>query len=476
MKIKFCGAAEGVTGSCHLITAGTEDAPLRILLDCGELQGGRSIEEQNSEPFPFDPTEVDCAILSHAHIDHCGRLPLLVKRGYGGKIFCTEATADLLGIMLRDGAHIHEKEAEWKTRKALRAGRDPVEPLYTMQDAEEVLKHVIPVRYDETVTPADGFRFALRDAGHIIGSAIVELWLADGTGSGAGEKKIVFSGDLGQSDRPMLNDPTFIKEADCVIMESTYGNRIHEHREDSDKLLADVFIETTERGGTVVIPSFAVGRAQDLIYEFNDFYENNAYYARKLKDVKMYIDSPMAIAATEVFKRNAKVFDEEYKEKVREGDDPLDFINLQFTKTAEESKRLNESDEPKVIISASGMCEAGRIRHHLKHHLWRGKDAVVFVGYQAVGTLGRDIVDGAKSVKLFGDEVRVNAHIYNLEGFSAHADHDGLMAWVKGFEEKPERFFLVHGELQSKKDLARDIERETGIAPTVVEHISEFEV
>jgi metallo-beta-lactamase family protein len=472
MKIKFCGAAEGVTGSCHLITAGEADAPVRILLDCGELQGGKSIEERNAEPFPFEPSEVDFVVLSHAHIDHCGRLPLLVKRGYRGKIFCTEATADLLGIMLRDGAHIHEKEAEWKTRKALRAGKPPLEPLYTMEDAEEVLKHVIPVGYGENVEIADGARFVLSDAGHILGSAIVELWLADG----ASEKKIVFSGDLGQSDRPMLEDPTFIESADCVIMESTYGNRNHEHREDSDKRLADIFIDTTERGGTVVIPSFAVGRAQDLIYEFNDFYENNAYYAKKLRDVKIYLDSPMAIAATDVFKRNAKVLDDEYRSKVAEGDDPLDFINLHFTNTTEESKALNDSDEPKVIISASGMCEAGRIRHHLKHHLWRGKDAVVFVGYQAEGTTGRHILNGAKTVKLFGEEIYINARIYDLEGFSAHADHDGLMAWVRGFRQKPTAFFLVHGELRSKRDLARDIEEETGLRPTVVERISEFEL
>jgi metallo-beta-lactamase family protein len=475
MKIHFCGAAESVTGSCHLVRAegvAQGDARANILLDCGQFQGSASQEAQNFEPFPFDPHEVDFLILSHAHIDHCGRIPLLVKHGFSGRIYCTDATADLLGIMLRDGAHIHEKEAEWKTRKALRAGRAPVAPLYTLQDAEEALKHVIPVPYGETVAPTDGMRFVLSDAGHIIGSAIVELWLDE-----AGvEKKIVFSGDLGQSDRPMLEDPTFISEADCVIMESTYGNRNHEHREDSNKRLADIFIETTGRGGTVVIPSFAVGRAQDLIYEFNDFYENNAYYAKKLSDVKMYIDSPMAIAATEVFKRNAKVFDEEYKEKVRSGDDPLDFINLRFSRTAEESKALNESDEPKVIIAASGMCEAGRIRHHLKHHLWRGRDAVVFVGYQAVGTLGRNILEGAKQVKLFGDEVAINAHIHNLEGFSAHADHDGLMAWVKGFESSPERFFLVHGELQAKRGLARDIEAETGIRPTVVERISEFEI
>jgi metallo-beta-lactamase family protein len=472
MKIKFCGAAEGVTGSCHLITAGPDGAPVRILLDCGELQGGKSIEERNLEPFPFDVADVDFLILSHAHIDHCGRLPLLVKRGYAGEIFCTEATADLLGIMLRDSAHIHENEAEWKNRKAVRAGKPAKEPLYTMEDAEAALKRVVPVRYGESVAPAAGARFVLRDAGHILCSAIVELWLSDG----AGEKKIVFSGDLGQSNRPMLEDPTFIESADCVIMESTYGNRIHERRVDSGKKLADIFVAATERGGTVVIPSFAVGRAQELIYDLNDLFENDAFYSKKLKDVKIYVDSPMAAAATDVFKLNAKVFDEEYREKIAAGDDPLDFMNLRFTRTTEESKALNESDKPKVVISASGMCEAGRIRHHLKHHLWRGRDAVVFVGYQAAGTLGRLILDGAKTVKLFGEEIYVNARIHDLQGFSAHADRDGLMAWAKGFAKKPDQFFLVHGELESKRDLARDIERELGMRATVVERVSEFEI
>jgi metallo-beta-lactamase family protein len=259
-------------------------------------------------------------------------------------------------------------------------------------------------------------------------------------------------------------------------MESTYGNRNHEHRSDSNKLLADIFIDTSAHGGTVVIPSFAVGRAQELIYELNDLYENDSYYSKKLKDLIIYLDSPMAIEATEAFRRNAMIFDREYKEKVQAGDDPLDFPNLRVTKTTDESKALNESDEPKVIISASGMCEAGRIRHHLKHHLWRGRDAVVFVGYQAAGTLGRLIIDGVKAVKLFGEEIYVNAHVFSLEGFSAHADHDGLMAWVRGFEQMPKSFFLVHGELQSKRDLARDIEKETGMHPTVVERIAEFEI
>jgi metallo-beta-lactamase family protein len=478
MKIKFCGAAEGVTGSCHLITAGAGDRPLRVLLDCGQLQGGREIEEQNADPFPFEASDVDFVILSHAHIDHCGRLPLLVSRGYEGVIYCTEATADLIGIMLRDSAYIHEKEAEWRSRKAVRAGKPPVAPLYTLKDAEAAIKRVVGVPYGERVEAADGCWFVLSDAGHIIGSAIVELWVPDASGL----RKVVFSGDLGQENRPILEDPDPVSSADVVVMESTYGGRFHGERDDSGRKLAEVIVETAERGGTVVIPSFAVGRAQELIYEFNDFYENNARnYAlpglsEKLQSINVYLDSPMAIAATEVFKRNANVFDDEYRDKTASGDDPLDFFNLRFTATTEESKALNESDEPKVIISASGMCEAGRIRHHLKHHLWRGKDSVVFVGYQAEGTLGRNIVDGAKLVKLFGDDVYVNAHVYDLQGFSAHADHGALVSWAKGFTKKPSAMFLVHGETQSKEALADDIEKQTGMRPTIVKKISEFTV
>ncbi|MDR2157498.1 MAG: MBL fold metallo-hydrolase [Clostridiales Family XIII bacterium] len=502
MKIKFCGAAAGVTGSCHLITVGGDrsdvadertdggrnraaaegaarggnkaetDTSVRILLDCGQFQGGNSLEAQNYDPFPFRPDEIDLLILSHAHIDHCGRIPLLVKRGFSGPVYCTDATADLLGVMLRDSAYIHEKEAEWKTRKAQRAGRPPAEPLYTVKDAEAALKHVVPVLYNQLVEPLPGVKFVLNDAGHIIGSAIVELW----TTEGGNVSKLVFSGDLGTADRPMLRDPVVIKKADCVIMESTYGNRLHEDNEESIRKLADILIRTAKIGGTVVIPSFAVGRTQELIYELNNFFEGNEPYRKELEQVIVYIDSPMATAATEVFRRNAQVFDEEFKQKILAGDDPLDFVNLRFTKTTAESMSLNEGNESKVIISASGMCEAGRIRHHLKHHLWDARAAVVFVGYQGEGTLGRRLLDGAETVTLFGEEVFVNARIYNLEGFSAHADQNGLLAWAKGFRAPPAAFFLVHGELQAKRDLAREIETSTGIRPIVTEGVSEYEL
>ncbi len=468
MKIEFCGAASSVTGSCHLITAGN----YKILLDCGQFQGNKAEEAKNFDPFPFDPREVDFMILSHAHIDHCGRIPILVKRGFTGAIYCTDATADLLPIMLKDSAHIHEKDAEWKNRKAERAGREMVEPLYTMADAEEALKYIHPVMYDELIEPFENVRFVLNDAGHILGSSIIELW----TNEDGDVTKTVFSGDLGVPNRPILRNPTIIKKADHVIMESTYGNRLHEKNSMSVEHLMEIVKETVERNGTVVIPSFAVGRTQELIFEFNKFYKEHEDYKKILKNIKIYIDSPMATTATEVFRKNAQVFGDEMKEFILKGDSPLDFENLVFTRSTEESMRLNENNEPKVIISASGMCEAGRIRHHLKHHLWNSNSSIVFVGYQAEGTLGRRILDGAETVTLFGEEIYVNAQIHNLQGFSGHADRDGLFNWISGFEVKLANVFLVHGEEQSKKDFAAYVKEHLGIDCTVVEAVSEFDL
>lgn len=468
MKIKFCGAASGVTGSCHLLTVGDH----KILLDCGQFQGGKSIEALNYEPFPFDPAEIECVILSHAHIDHCGRLPLLVKQGFKGSIYCSDATAQLLDIMLKDSGYIHEKEAEWKNKKALRAGKPEVKPLYTYNDAVDSLKYVYPVLYDQLIKINDEISIVFNDAGHILGSAIVEVWATEDEKT----SKIVFSGDLGVIGRPILRDPTIIKKADAVIMESTYGNRVHPPGKDSIEDLINIVIKTAKRGGSVVIPSFAVGRTQELIYEFNRFYSERPEFKKELDKLKVYIDSPMATNATEVFKANAQVFDEEARDYLMRGDDPFDFPGLKFTKSTQESKTLNADMSPKVIISASGMCEAGRIRHHLKHCLWDSRCSVVFVGYQAEGTLGRLIIDGIKDVTLFGEQVHVNAEIYNLEGFSGHADRDGLIAWACGFQKQPKQFFLVHGENQSKLDLAESIKKETGMEPTVVTEVSEYEL
>ena len=466
MKIQFCGAASGVTGSCHLITTERH----KILLDCGQFQGGKAQEAMNAEPFPFNPAEIDYVLLSHAHIDHCGRIPLLVKRGFKGEIICTDATADLLDVMLKDSGYIHEKEAEWKNRKAERAGKPFVEPLYTYNDAVDSLKYIRPVLYDQLVEINEQMKVVFNDAGHILGSAIIELWVEeDGDIS-----KLVFSGDLGVMDRPILRDPTIIKKADYVIMESTYGNRVHPLNSTSVDKLIQIVLKTVQRGGTVVIPSFAVGRTQELIYEFNRFYEENSQYRKALESLMVYVDSPMATTATQVFRKNAQVFDEETREYILKGDNPLDFKNLKFTRTSDDSRFLNMDPHPKVIISASGMCEAGRIRHHLKHNLWNPKSSIIFVGYQAEGTLGRYLLNGAKDVTLFGESVHVNAEIYNLEGFSGHADMNGLISWLSGFQEKPSEIFLVHGEAESKAHLAKVIKRELGYDATVVEGVSEF--
>lgn len=468
MKIKFCGASTGVTGSCHLLTSGEH----KILLDCGQFQGGKAQDALNYEKFPFEPSEIECVVLSHAHIDHCGRLPLLTKRGFEGKIYCTDATADLLSVMLKDSAYIHEKETEWKNRKAERAGREQVEPLYTIEDAEKALSLVSPILYDQQIEINSDMKIVFNDAGHILGSAITELWVTEDDK----ESKIVFSGDLGMEGRPILRDPTYIKKADYVIMETTYGNRIHKELGTGVDKLIEIILNTTRRGGNVVIPSFAVGRTQELIYELNRFYDSNNEYRKELDKIFVYIDSPMATTATEIFRRNAQVFDEETWEYILKGDNPLEFKNLKFTRSSKESQDLNFNKEPKIIISASGMCEAGRIRHHLKHNLWNPKNSIVFVGYQGQGTLGRSLVEGIKMVTLFGEEIQVNAEIHNLEGFSGHADQNGLFAWLAHFEQKPKQIFLVHGEEESKKDFAKLVNEKLSYEPIVVMGNSEFEL
>jgi metallo-beta-lactamase family protein len=395
-----------------------------------------------------------------------------VKRGFSGRIYCTDATADLARIMLLDSGYIHEKEAEWKNRKAERAGRPLSEPLYTIKDVENALKYLTPVMYDQLVEPNAGLRFVFNEAGHILGSAVTELWAEENGRT----TKLVYSGDLGVADRPILRNPKIIKKADYVIMESTYGDRFHEKNEAGIDRLMDIVLNTTRRGGTVVIPSFAVGRTQELIFEFNRFCEKNDWARRELDDIMFYVDSPMATSATEVFRRNAQVFDDETRNYILKGDNPLDFKNLKFTRTSEESRALNDYEGPKVILSASGMCEAGRIRHHLKHNLWNPKASVVFVGYQAEGTLGRALQRGVESVTLFGEEVQVNAEIHNLEGFSGHADKGGLMEWMSGFRQEPEMIFLVHGEPEAKRALAETISKELGHAVTAIEGVSEFDL
>jgi len=468
MKITFCGAASGVTGSCHLI----ETDKYKVLLDCGQFQGGDDPDRMNRAPFPFNPAEIDCVILSHAHVDHCGRLPLLVKRGFKGLIYCTDATADLVDVMLKDCAHIHEQDAERDNRKNARAGRPIAEPLYNTNDALDTIKHLEPVIYDTLVILNEQMKVVFNDAGHILGSAIIELWVTEGEST----SKLVFSGDIGTKDRPIINDPTIIKKADYVIMEATYGNRIHEPAKESVDRLLNIIAETAERGGNTVIPSFAVGRTQELLYQLNKVYDGNTPFTERLKNVPVYVDSPMSVTATEVFRANAQAYNEEMKEYILSGDHPLDFKGLVFSKTSDESKQINIDTTPKVIISASGMCDAGRIRHHLKHNLWNAKNSVVFVGYQAEGTLGRLLLDGATEVKIMGEAIAVNAQIHNLEGFSGHADQNGLLEWISGFQKKPQKIFLVHGEEDSKEDFARLVKSRLGWDCTVIHNVCEVEL
>lgn len=466
MKIKFIGASMSVTGSCHLITTDK----YKILLDCGQYQGSKIMNALNQADFGFDPTTIDYLFLSHAHIDHSGRIPLLVKRGYQGPIYCTDATADLVNIMLKDSGYIHEKEAEWDNKKAQRAGKPMVEPLYTVADAEASLKYLKPVLYGQMITINDEIKIRYNDAGHILGSSIIELWITEnGTVS-----KIVFSGDLGIKGRPILKDPTIITEADYLIMETTYGDRLHAPNTKSIEDFIGIILKTTRRGGTVVIPSFAIGRTQEIIYQLNRFYEDHSEFQQELDKIFVYVDSPLATRATDVFKRNAQVFDDATRDYILKGDNPLDFKNLIFTRSSEESKALNFKEEPKIIISASGMCEAGRIKHHLKHNLWNPKSSIVFVGYQAEGTLGRSIVSGDPDVSVFGEKIHVRAEVYNLEGFSGHADRDDLLEWLSGFKQKPRSIFLVHGETESKHAFAAYVKEKLGFDCTAIENVSEF--
>ncbi|MBR0597136.1 MBL fold metallo-hydrolase RNA specificity domain-containing protein [Sinanaerobacter chloroacetimidivorans] len=466
MNIKFLGAAMSVTGSCHLITTDR----YKILFDCGQFQGSKALDELNFGDLGFDPREIDFVILSHAHIDHSGRIPLLTNRGFKGKIYCTDATADLVNIMLKDSGYIHEKEAEWTNRKAERSGKAMVTPLYTFNDAVASLEYLQPVLYGQMIEVNQDINLRFHDAGHILGSAITELWIREN----GKETKIVFSGDLGVKNKPILRDPQTIEEADYLIMETTYGDRVHESNVKSLEQFIDIILKTIKRGGNVIIPSFAVGRTQELIYQLNMFYEQHEEYKEELDKVMVYVDSPLATSATEIFRRNAQVFDDETREYILKGDNPLDFKNLKFTRTSEESRQLNFNTQPKIIISASGMCEAGRIKHHLKHNLWNPKTSVVFVGYQAEGTLGRSIVNGDKDVTIFGEKIHINAEIYYLEGFSGHADRDGLLEWLSGFQRPPKKTFLVHGEESSKTGFSFLVKQTLGYDCIVVEDVSEY--
>lgn len=442
MEMGFYGAAGCVTGSCHILKVNNRT----ILLDCGMYQG-KDEKDRGNTNFSFDPKNVDFVILSHSHIDHSGRIPLLYKQGFRGQIICTEATKDLCGIMLPDSGHIQEMEMDWKNRKRLRQGLDTIEPLYTAAEATLCMSLFNGFPYNIDIELFQGMKIKFNDAGHLLGSAITEIFINEN----GKDTKLVYTGDLGNVNIPLLKDPTMIKNADYVIMESTYGDRLHKTMSSEFKELVDIINQTFKRGGNVIIPSFAVGRAQEVLYAINKYVESDI-----LKNVTVFVDSPLASEATAIFNKNSKIYDDDALSLIKKGDNPLDFKGLVFTKSPQDSAKVNKIQSGAIVISASGMCEAGRIRHHLKHNLWRKECSIVFVGYQAEGTLGRALLDGIKKVKLFGEDIAVNANIYNFEGLSGHADRQGLLNWLEHFDVKPKKVLLVHGDkdaLESFKNL-----------------------
>lgn len=436
MKLMFIGADHEVTGSCHYLNACGKN----ILIDYGMEQGTNTFE--NAE-LPVEAPCIDYVLLTHAHVDHSGMLPLLYAKGFRGQILMTEASADLCSIMLRDCAHIQMQEAEWKSRKAKRSSEvTNTEPIYTMEDADGAIREIVPCPYNKKMNLCDGIEFRFSDIGHLLGSASIEIWMTEGNTT----KKIVFSGDIGNTNQPLIKDPSTTDEADYVVMESTYGDRLHAtERPDYVKELAEVIQETFNRGGNVVIPSFAVGRTQEMLYFIRKIKEDGLI--QNFPDFPVYVDSPLAVEATGIFLKNeTNCFDKEAMELVHKGINPITFPGLHLSITSDESKAINFDMTPKVILSASGMCEAGRIRHHLKHNLWRQECTILFVGYQAVGTLGRSLIDGIENVKLFGEPIEVRATIKQLGGISGHADKNGLLSWIGAFKNRPQRVFIVHGE------------------------------
>jgi len=451
MIIEFLGAAREVTGSCHYVAFGD----IRLLVDCGMEQGPDLYENQE---IPVNPASINYVFITHAHIDHSGLLPLLYKNGFRGQIFATKATCELCNIMLRDSAHIQEFEAEWKNRKARRAGRPEVLPLYDMNDANGVIQHFVSCDYNSKMEVTEGLSVRFVDAGHLLGSSSIEMWIEeDGE-----KKKIVFSGDLGNNNRPLIKNPQFISDADYVLIESTYGTRTHEKPVDYAAALAEVIKDTFTRGGNLVIPAFSVGRTQEMLYFLRRIKTEDLL--PEFPNFEAYVDSPLSVEATNVFHKNvSECFDEETLALVNQGINPIKFDGLKVSVTSDDSKFINFDPKPKVIISASGMCEAGRIRHHLKHNLWRADSTILFVGYQVPGTLGNMLLNGAESVKLFGEEIDVRAKIVNLPGISGHADQPHLLEWLKAFGKTPKKIFVVHGEESSAVAFAESIKEQLGI-------------
>lgn len=460
MRISFYGAAQTITGSQHLITVNGQ----KILLDCGLYQGKREESRRRNRDFPYEATSVDAVVLSHAHIDHSGNIPNLVKQGFRGKIVCTTATVDLCDAMLLDSGHIQEEDVEYVNRKRLRNGEPPVEPIYTQEDAAESLEYFEGIEYEQPYQLGPGITLTLYDAGHMLGSAIVALDCR--LDKGGSSQRLVFTGDLGRPHLPILRDPTRLPDADILLIESTYGNRIHPPLEDSTDILKETIRRTSKRGGKVIIPAFAVERTQLLVYLLNKLYHRG-----DLPDIPVYVDSPLAVDVTDVFRQHTAYFDDETRDYLRQTDpegDIFSFKRLQYIREVEQSKRLHLQHGPCVIISASGMAEAGRIQHHLKNNIEDPRNTILIVGWQAPNTLGRRLVEKAPIVRIFGMEFRRKAEVVTLNGFSGHADQPGLLDWAKGFAKPPEHTFIVHGEPEAAQELAGLLRKDAGYGKVLV--------
>ncbi len=465
MKIKFAGAARTVTGSCYIMEA----AGHRFAVDCGMHQGSKEIEKRNREHLEdYDPESIEFVLLTHAHIDHSGLLPKLVRDGFRGAIYTTLPTRDLLEIMLKDSAHIQEMEAGWENKRRQRHGREPVDPLYDQEDAQATLPLMVPTEYDTDFEPASGIRVRFKDAGHILGSGFIELWIEEEGRT----QKLVFSGDLGRPDQLIMNDPDVVNDADYLFMESTYGNRNHKDENSSREELAEAISYSYTRKQKVIIPAFAVERSQELIYTLHLL----AKEGKLPPDMPVYLDSPLAIRATQVFRRYKRFFDADSQEIIQNGEDPLDLPNLRLTLSAEESMEINTLDGPAVVISASGMANAGRIKHHLRHNIWKKGASVVFVGFQAQGSPGRKLVDGAKEIRILGEQLAVNARIFTIGGFSAHAGQSQLMDWLSHFYNPRLKVFLVHGEYEGQKVLASLIRERYEFDVHIPDYLEECEL
>jgi metallo-beta-lactamase family protein len=445
IKVTCLGAAGSVTGSNYLIESPSSK---KVLVDCGLFQGGKLMENRNWQDWGFHPKEIETLFLTHAHIDHSGRIPKLVKDGFHGQIITSPPTAELCQIMLLDSAHVQEMDAEWQTRQNRRQAKGEILPLYTTEDAEASIKYLHPVERDRIIEPEPGIKARLRNAGHILGSSVLELWIEENNES----IKVVFSGDLGKRSQLIVKDPHEVFDADYLFIESTYGNRLHRPFEDSKRELLEAINYSVSHGEKVMIPAFAVERTQEILYILGEFHRQGL-----LPDIPVYLDSPLAIKATEIFRKNKKYYDEEAQAIVDKGSDPFDMPNLQFTEKTEESKAINEKPGSAIIIAGNGMCTAGRIKHHLKHNLWRPGASLVIVGFQAQGTTGRKIVEGAKQVKIFRENVSVKAKVFTIGGFSAHADQNDLLEWIGNFESKL-RVFVVHGEAAASEAFAKIIQ------------------